>query len=413
MSPCKKFWLVPQGAAISLDCTGTANVDHIVTVGQSLEKYVTFHEKKGNGIYERICGIHNRPQNCCLREDTQRIFWCSAKPSLLAGRNHAFLCVRDAGSGSLKLTDETFVDDGLKERFVDLVFTCRAKSGEHGTMYVLFEHRSRPDPACVLQLLHYALRIWQRAIQDKTFEKTGELPFILPVIFYRGKVKLYGYNMKYLLGKNEVGRECSPHFPIFMYRIKDIPRSMFKDKPIERYMINLLRCIELKNPAVEILTEFIKFIHKLWNKNENKKMSKYWNQFFDYIDIAHHKTALKFKRYFLEYVVNTNYYINKMDIVISFFPKLYKDIMAMAGEKEKEQLEQQRNKLLEIKDKIQTMLMYRSSLVQILQGKYGDILQDIEVELERIEDIDKIWKLIFVASTSTSLEDFAKAIKLP
>lgn len=47
--------------------------------------------------------------------------------------------------GSLKLTDETFVDDGLKERFVDLVFTCRAKSGEHGTMYVLFEHRSRPD----------------------------------------------------------------------------------------------------------------------------------------------------------------------------------------------------------------------------------------------------------------------------
>ena len=102
-----------------------------------------------------------------------------------------------------------------------------------------------------------------------------------------------------------------------------------------------------------------------------------------------------------------------MDIVISFFPKLYKDIMAMAGEKEKEQLEQQRNKLLEIKDKIQTMLMYRSSLVQILQGKYGDIPQDIEVELERIEDIDKIWKLIFVASTSTSLEDFAKAIKLP
>lgn len=58
--------------------------------------------------------------------------------------------------GSLKLTDETFVDDGLKERFVDLVFTCRAKSGELGTMYVLFEHRSRPDPACVLQLLHYA-----------------------------------------------------------------------------------------------------------------------------------------------------------------------------------------------------------------------------------------------------------------
>ena len=106
---------------------------------------------------------------------------------------------------------------------------------------------------------------------------------------------------------------------------------------------------------------------------------------------------MKFKRYFLEYVVNTNYYINKMDIVISFFPKLYKDIMAMAGEKEKEQLEQQRNKLLEIKDKIQTMLMYRSSLVQILQGKYGDIPQDIEVELERIEDIDKIWKLIFVA----------------
>ena len=413
MSSCKKFWLVPQGAAISLDCTGTANVDHIVTVGQGPEKCVTFMRKREMESMSASAASTTDPKIAAYEKILRGYFGVPQNLVYLLEETTPSFVYETLDQGSLKLTDETFVDDGLKERFVDLVFTCRAKSGEHGTMYVLFEHRSRPDPACVLQLLHYALRIWQRAIQDKTFEKTGELPFILPVIFYRGKAKLYGYNMKDLLGKNEVGRECSPHFPIFMYRIKDIPRSMFKDKPIERYMIVLLRCIELKNPAVEILTEFIKFIHKLWNKNENKKISKYWNQFFDYIDIAHHKTALKFKRYFLEYAVNTNYYVNKMDIVISFFPKLYKDIMAMAGEKEKEQLEQQRNKLLEIKDKIQTMLMYRSSLVQILQGKYGDIPQDIEVELERIEDIDKIWKLIFVASTSTSLEDFAKAIKLP
>ena len=58
---------------------------------------------------------------------------------------------------TLHLTGETFVDDELRKYIADLVFTCSSKNGEHGTVYVLFEHKSQPAPTCAIQLLHYML----------------------------------------------------------------------------------------------------------------------------------------------------------------------------------------------------------------------------------------------------------------
>ena len=99
---------------------------------------------------------------------------------------------------SLHLTKESFVDADLKSSQSDLLFevslagqpTDAEAPADHESsnnprrralVYVLFEHKSTPEPTTPLQLLRYMVRIWEQRQKQSL-----PLPPVIPVIVYHG-----------------------------------------------------------------------------------------------------------------------------------------------------------------------------------------------------------------------------------
>ena len=92
--------------------------------------------------------------------------------------------VRAIDLGSLQPRTGSFVDDELRGHQGDLLFRARLADGGEGWVYLVFEHKSYPDPLVALQLLRYCLRIWE---QDRRERPRERLRPIVPVVVYNGK----------------------------------------------------------------------------------------------------------------------------------------------------------------------------------------------------------------------------------
>lgn len=90
---------------------------------------------------------------------------------------------------SLQLQHNSYVDDGLHEQVVDLLYSADF-SGLLGYIYVLVEHQSTPEKLMPFRMLKYMV-----AIMEDHLEKTGgnTLPIIYPIIMYSG-AQPYNYS---------------------------------------------------------------------------------------------------------------------------------------------------------------------------------------------------------------------------
>ena len=60
---------------------------------------------------------------------------------------------------SLEVRKDSFVNEALKERFSDLVYQVDLKEEGQVFVYLLFEHKSYPEPDIALHLLSYMVRL--------------------------------------------------------------------------------------------------------------------------------------------------------------------------------------------------------------------------------------------------------------
>ena len=81
--------------------------------------------------------------------------------------------------GSLSLEPGSFVDEALRERHTDLLFSLHL-DGRDARIYILFEHQSTPDAWMPLRLLSYMLRIWESHVADGA----TSLPVVIPVVLH-------------------------------------------------------------------------------------------------------------------------------------------------------------------------------------------------------------------------------------
>jgi predicted transposase YdaD len=84
------------------------------------------------------------------------------------------------------LLDGTFIDPALKASQSDRLFSVALRDGGWALLYILFEHKSAPDPFIVLQLLGYRREIWRR-YAGTSAGKALKLPLIIPLVFYHGR----------------------------------------------------------------------------------------------------------------------------------------------------------------------------------------------------------------------------------
>jgi predicted transposase/invertase (TIGR01784 family) len=85
---------------------------------------------------------------------------------------------------SLEPEPASFVDDRLGDRHADLLFSAIV-GGRRAFLYVLLEHQSSSDRLAAFRLLRYAVRIWERWIDEHPAAE--RLPVIVPIVVYHSQ----------------------------------------------------------------------------------------------------------------------------------------------------------------------------------------------------------------------------------
>jgi len=82
---------------------------------------------------------------------------------------------------SLSLCPGSFVDQNLRERHTDLLYSVYLRERE-AFLYLLFEHQSTVDVLMPYRLLSYICRVWERWVRENP--KAPRLPAVIPVVLH-------------------------------------------------------------------------------------------------------------------------------------------------------------------------------------------------------------------------------------
>jgi predicted transposase/invertase (TIGR01784 family) len=87
---------------------------------------------------------------------------------------------------TLRVEPGSFVDEALKERHSDILYSVRFRADPQVTafLYLLFEHQSGPDHWMPFRLLRYDVRIWEDFL--KAHPDAKHLPVIVPMVLHHG-----------------------------------------------------------------------------------------------------------------------------------------------------------------------------------------------------------------------------------
>ncbi|MBX3190911.1 MAG: Rpn family recombination-promoting nuclease/putative transposase [Labilithrix sp.] len=114
-----------------------------------------------------------------------------------------------------------FVDDELRGRHTDLLFSIRAR-GRRALLYLLFEHQSEPDALMPLRALVYQSRIWSEWLRRHP-RATKVPPIVTVILHHGGRAWTGGTDLGAVFdAAPEVLAAAAPYLPELRLRVDDL-----------------------------------------------------------------------------------------------------------------------------------------------------------------------------------------------
>jgi len=165
--------------------------------------------------------------------------------------------VQELDLNALEPLKDSFVDKELQTHYSDLLYRLKLRDGRDMHVYVLFEHKSSPEPLVAFQLLRYMVRIWEQALK-----KGAGLSPIVPIVVYHG----------------QKAWQISPHFrdlfnapqallaflPDYRYHLTDLSR--FSDAELKGAVIHRVVLLVMKHISSTALAQRLPDIFALLYK---------------------------------------------------------------------------------------------------------------------------------------------------
>ena len=85
---------------------------------------------------------------------------------------------------TLQVEPESFIDEKLRARYSDLLFSVRL-AGQHAYLYLLCEHQSRSERLMCVRVLRYVLDIWSAHL--KKHPRARYVPLVIPIVVHHGE----------------------------------------------------------------------------------------------------------------------------------------------------------------------------------------------------------------------------------
>jgi len=152
----------------------------------------------------------------------------------------------------IRIEKESFVEEGLKRRLSDIIYSVKTKENEEAFVYVLIESQSTADYWISFRLWKYMLLLLERHMKDK-----NRLPLIAPLLVYNGTKK---YDSPRNLWDLFIAPEQARKLMTEDYRLVDL-QSMPDDEIKKKQHLGMLEY-------------FLKHIHQ-------RDMLKLWGEFLE------------------------------------------------------------------------------------------------------------------------------------
>jgi predicted transposase/invertase (TIGR01784 family) len=187
---------------------------------------------------------------------------------------------------SLQIIKDSFVDQELREHFSDILYQIHLQDGGNVFVYILFEHKSYPDPLISYQLLRYMVRVWELA------QRQGEqLELIFSIVVYHGEAEWrVGRNLHDLIGVPAPFKNYVPDFQYFLCDLSEYDEAEIKGAILLRIgllalkyifhedliqhlpgILTLFHQISVRDRALECLEIFLRYLFGAGNKRINKQ----------------------------------------------------------------------------------------------------------------------------------------------
>ena len=110
---------------------------------------------------------------------------------------------------SLEIKKDSFITSEYREYFSDMLYQIKLNN-KPVEIYILFEHKSKPEKFIFAQLLKYIAGIWE-------LQKSKIITPIIPFVFYHGKQKWnYSSNLHdQIIGLDDDLKKYVPCFNIY------------------------------------------------------------------------------------------------------------------------------------------------------------------------------------------------------
>jgi len=292
--------------------------------------------------------------------------------------------VKHLDLSTVKLEKETFIDQQLREVRSDLLFKLKLKDGAKASIYLLFEHKSYPEPLISLDILRYMVRIWDQWLkQDKSLK---QLPSIIPLVLYHGGREWnISRDFSGLITDSEKFKEFIPNF---RYSLCDL--SNYSDE-------------ELKRGAAMLQGAFM----TLKYSRSDRLLEKLPDIFDVFVEIIETPSGLEAIKTVLHYLSKGTDKIKEEDLkhaLKEVFKDKGDDIMPTLAEKWMQQGVEQ--------GIVQGMIKKsQDAVIDVLATRFDSVPEPISTAVKCIVELKKLDDLHKRAITVESLSEFKQMLK--
>ena len=291
---------------------------------------------------------------------------------------------------TLRLRKDTFVDAELREHISDLLYRVDIREGGSAYVYLLFEHKSYPDPATAFQVLRYMVRIWEHPERIKV----EPLPPIVPVVFYHGASH---WNVATHFSALTLDQPAlASHIPDFEYVLCDL--SAYSDADLAGGVMEQVTLLVLKH-VFDTREEWRTVLPRLMGLLAALTRAR---DGLDYIQIV------------LRYLASAAQELQPEvlhEAVDQTFPKDGGTLMnTIAQEWVRQGREEGLEQGLEQGKKLGALQATREDVFHLLELRFDKVTAHTAAVLARIDDLAQMKALFKRAATAESLSEFEEAL---
>ncbi len=315
---------------------------------------------------------------------------------------------------TITTSKDSFTDQYLQEHFSDLLFEvqlkdknilcediyqCEGKASVPACqktqartpalpmnsiyVYILFEHKSFPEPMMAFHLLRYMVRIWEKDLKES---KSGGLRLIIPIVVYHEE-QTWKISRRFEDLFPDI-QEIKPYSPDFKYLFYNL--GEYKDDDIQGELFLRIALLLMKHIYSRELKYKLREIFELLRK------------------LGEAKNIGEIVETVVIYILSGTEKISYEDLNTSFqysFDRTGKNIMPTIAEQLIQKGEQQGL----YKGKIETS---REHIIDIISTRFGEIPSYIIDNVHQIENITLLDQLHKQSVLVNSIEEFQEKLSI-